>query len=1311
MIGLGVGVWLNTGAGATPALPPASFEPSDWTLVDGLGAGADTLALTIASLPGGGGSAITVLEYRVDSGSGYGAATALAGLGAGVRLIPVAASLPASVQVRAVNAVGTGDWAAAETATPSAGTAYSIFALSTAEFSRATGGVEWVAAGATAAAALTAYDAGTALGSITTARGASASPEADGGLTYDPTVAFAALADGATDTDTFGVAVVSAAQELVGQEAGLLVENFGSLEGGTWTKTAATSPTWLIWDYRSASGFAKRLVPGATITLSILATLTGALPRAYWRIFSSAPTVEGTLRTITSGVEGAVTDTLTIPADAAPGSIRLVFQVFDAATTAVVRDAGRSMVTDTVATGTVTANILGGTLISATPDFTVADAVQGDVAYLWLDPAWAGWASTSTLDWRIDGGAAQSLATLAPGLHALSALADAEAAISIRVNGGAWSPAQLVTPTASSDQRVGLWASDAIETALAATVTSVEGQSSSANANPDTYSGAASINVAPGLNAPLMLASGVEVELMGGAGTLHRRRHRNTIKTAMGAAGLPAIPEIRRRIIEPGATHLALAPGETQTRTLTFQQGGGDLTMEIVIRGRVWREWQETTLAFPLDADGDPVDFLLDREAVVGTWTDGRLFVVAPASHVSVTGALTALTAGNIYRFGGALVHVVAALGHVAPLAGWPVVDIADEPAAYSAATEPSWTAFTSATAQADSALRATVTPWSVTLSLSDSDGGEAAVRYRPAAGGRWYPAQPLLYRDFDAQTAPPATREDDFVAPFDAYAPPTGIAGWNMSDEFPGRYGGSILWLRPGVAYEVEVVIGARKWTRTITTAALKAPGKLVVAAAATWTAETTIRDNGATAVEIVQGGSVVQSITRTAGQRVELTGVVADRCSVIVTASTVTLRDPVLMQGGFQQAQLSDGTTGAADFWLHRPLLRGWGTKDARDGWSLQHSNGIGSGMDARGAAAPKRVRVLGLHTGPQRYPVNGWAQKNDATGGTSADSISSGGSHPWGGNPMGFRYGVHTDALSSASPVQEGALIVAGGETWGFDFRAFQDFHGNDTDTGWPRGPWGVGAGSMFRGVTMGGFADDAVEVETRGQALVWDCTARLRSQGDYNISPRAAVSCAGVEYGPTEVYNLRVITDDGSRATRGVSVAAYLNEYGALDTAGDVNATSRHMLVKAQRRRNGAAAQGTDRTVEVPLILTRGPVRAVNILHVGPYMAQTAVTSPVNGQGTTSLTIRSQLRNVLANQRYSDWTADLGVSQVAEQNNVLGANRGYRGGTAPSFETGTWRTAAASADYGAGDAVPNVTDVGAGARATGGNLGAC
>ena len=105
----------TSGAAATA---PDIFSSVQWLLTDGFSSGEDQISLNIQTLPSDGGAAITAIEYRVDSGSGFGAAQTFAGTGPGVRSITVAPAVPATVQIRAVNSVGAGAWSAQKIATP-----------------------------------------------------------------------------------------------------------------------------------------------------------------------------------------------------------------------------------------------------------------------------------------------------------------------------------------------------------------------------------------------------------------------------------------------------------------------------------------------------------------------------------------------------------------------------------------------------------------------------------------------------------------------------------------------------------------------------------------------------------------------------------------------------------------------------------------------------------------------------------------------------------------------------------------------------------------------------------------------------------------------------------------------------------------------------------------------------------------------------------------------------------------------------------------------------------------------------------------
>lgn len=108
-------VWVDS-AGATVYTPvgvPDAFVESDWSLADPSTSG--DLTVTISTLPYDGNSTLTDLEYRIDGGSAvsFGAAIAddytISGLTDDVEV---------DIEIRAVNAVGDGEWSDVKSDTP-----------------------------------------------------------------------------------------------------------------------------------------------------------------------------------------------------------------------------------------------------------------------------------------------------------------------------------------------------------------------------------------------------------------------------------------------------------------------------------------------------------------------------------------------------------------------------------------------------------------------------------------------------------------------------------------------------------------------------------------------------------------------------------------------------------------------------------------------------------------------------------------------------------------------------------------------------------------------------------------------------------------------------------------------------------------------------------------------------------------------------------------------------------------------------------------------------------------------------------------
>ena len=110
------GSFFRSPSSTTSSLPvPSQFTIVQWSLANSPSVGGDKLSLDILDLPSDNGSPITALQYQINGGSSW---QTLSGVGIGERLITVPVGAVASVQVRAVNAVGEGAASTAKLAEP-----------------------------------------------------------------------------------------------------------------------------------------------------------------------------------------------------------------------------------------------------------------------------------------------------------------------------------------------------------------------------------------------------------------------------------------------------------------------------------------------------------------------------------------------------------------------------------------------------------------------------------------------------------------------------------------------------------------------------------------------------------------------------------------------------------------------------------------------------------------------------------------------------------------------------------------------------------------------------------------------------------------------------------------------------------------------------------------------------------------------------------------------------------------------------------------------------------------------------------------
>lgn len=95
------GVIAQAGAPAPSATAPEAFTAGQWS-INAVG------EVTITALPSDGGSAITDIQYRVDTGSGFGAAVSFGDTATGT--YATTAEEGDDVQIMAINAEGAADW-------------------------------------------------------------------------------------------------------------------------------------------------------------------------------------------------------------------------------------------------------------------------------------------------------------------------------------------------------------------------------------------------------------------------------------------------------------------------------------------------------------------------------------------------------------------------------------------------------------------------------------------------------------------------------------------------------------------------------------------------------------------------------------------------------------------------------------------------------------------------------------------------------------------------------------------------------------------------------------------------------------------------------------------------------------------------------------------------------------------------------------------------------------------------------------------------------------------------------------------------
>lgn len=656
---------------------------------------------------------------------------------------------------------------------------------------------------------------------------------------------------------------------------------------------------------------------------------------------------------------------------------------------------------------------------SSSPEARVADAVNDGTAYLWLDPAWPGWAREDLkLGWRAgNGGVAKELPVVA-GLHTLVDLpVGQQTGIQIRFSTpgevGEWTQVGMVSPTRSSVQRFAAWADGFHSETISEAVAGVGLKRA----------------VPSELNAPLRLPGGAELEYISGPNSLFAKYFAfNSYKYVVRIGETPGqgqrvIRESRHRHFEPAGAYAALSPLEVHREPFFLRLEGEEVDRrgEVVVLGACGAHGQPAMSAVGLDREGDPVAFRFDRPVLVGRSLDGVPWVMGPVRLLRNGGLPLELEPGVVMTEGGALLAVVERPGH------WPsrarAVRIDLLPAYRSLDTELVWPEN-----QADVADPADLTVQaqfeSLHLYLQSSSADLAEVRFAKVGEERWFPGQALT---FDAKV--PKREPIDHAA------------------VVPGNHRGVIIHLEPATSYRVQVRQDGKIWEQVATTLSFKT------------------RKLRSVAVGIVDGDLVISEGGQP-GAYVEYHSGLIRGGTVRVEASHVLLRDIDILGAPEHGMVLADTVK---DVRLVRGRIAGWGRSDQTEkpenfGWARQMEGGIYC-LAKEPEVNPHDIAVIGVHFGSPRFPANTWEEYNPSH---STPREYFGSSHPWGAQGIGLHGGIYrggwtiTDCSFEAHPL-----------------RSYNDGVGGNINFG--PGPGGFGPNFVFSYNFVSGAADDAIEHE--------------------------------------------------------------------------------------------------------------------------------------------------------------------------------------------------------------------------------------
>lgn len=342
----------------------------------------------------------------------------------------------------------------------------------------------------------------------------------------------------------------------------------------------------------------------------------------------------------------------------------------------------------------------------------------------------------------------------------------------------------------------------------------------------------------------------------------------------------------------------------------------------------------------------------------------------------------------------------------------------------------------------------------------------ECAVRYRAAGEGEWKEALPLWFDDYAHEEAP----------------------------QFSNEYRGSIVGLREGVRYEVELSLAGGLASQTVMVETRSSDFKIARVV--------TLPERIEETITISEGGNPKDGyVLYQAGEKgTVVDGRNSDRVNILVEADFVIIRGLTLVnasQHGIELGKVQDVVIEDCDF-------SGWG-QDLDDGWGRNFDSAVFHETAEGEEKTLKRIVIQNNLMHHPRANSNSWTQARESRNGSR---------HPIG--PQGISF------INA-----EGEIVVRHNRIYSDWEHMFNDAMGEWHNFGY--GGFPVRDSDIY-GNWISHCWDDGLEIEGANQ--------NVRVWGNVIDSTFGAIATAGTSVGPCYVFrNIYLRSRKGPDAYRG------------------------------------------------------------------------------------------------------------------------------------------------------------------------------